>query len=153
MNQTIYTPSFILNPHQLRFVTRVSVGYLPSLPLRRKPLRLSPLPLQRFPKPDIWQVIQVYLTKSSDPTITGITPVGRVSYTGALPPTSSLEDLGLFQPIQSIDCGYFIAPFYDSLFNQFDIVCYHIVMGVEPMTSAWKADVLPLNYSRTLIYG
>jgi hypothetical protein len=68
----------IPNPHQLGFVTRVSVGYLPYLPLQRKPLRLSPLPLQRFPKPDIWQAIQVYLTKSSDPTITGGAPVSRV---------------------------------------------------------------------------
>ena len=26
------------------------------------------------------------------------------------------------------------------------------VMGIEPTTSAWKAEVLPLNYTRTLFY-
>ncbi len=26
------------------------------------------------------------------------------------------------------------------------------VMGIEPTTSAWKAEVLPLNYTRTVIH-
>ena len=27
------------------------------------------------------------------------------------------------------------------------------VMGIEPTTSAWKAEVLPLNYTRKNMYG
>ena len=30
-------------------------------------------------------------------------------------------------------------------------VCMERVMGIEPTTSAWKAEVLPLNYTRMLI--
>ncbi len=26
-------------------------------------------------------------------------------------------------------------------------------MGIEPTTSAWKAEVLPLNYTRKNMYG
>lgn len=26
-------------------------------------------------------------------------------------------------------------------------------MGIEPTTSAWKAEVLPLNYTRSLLVG
>jgi hypothetical protein len=29
-----------------------------------------------------------------------------------------------------------------------DSLCMERVMGIEPTTSAWKAEVLPLNYTR-----
>ncbi len=29
-------------------------------------------------------------------------------------------------------------------------ICMERVMGIEPTTSAWKAEVLPLNYTRTI---
>jgi hypothetical protein len=31
------------------------------------------------------------------------------------------------------------------------LLCMERVMGIEPTYSAWKADVLPLNYTRMFI--
>ena len=40
---------------------------------------------------------------------------------------------------------------YRRIFNMFFEHILERVMGIEPTRSAWKAEVLPLNYTRTSI--
>jgi hypothetical protein len=42
--------------------------------------------------------------------------------------------------IEKAQCIRYIAPG--------SLLCMERVMGIEPTTSAWKAEVLPVNYTR-----
>jgi hypothetical protein len=70
----------------------------------------------------------------------------RLSYVGTSfkpKPKLSLKNLST-HPKSAADHGYCNDPAVSSMER---------VMGIEPTPSAWKAEVLPLNYTRTLVEG
>ena len=76
-----------------------------------------------------------------------IVQIGSVQLTLLTPERSPSEDRGLYlgfygERVTGIRCGNEKASIVEAWY------CMERVTGIEPAWSAWKAEVLPLNYTR-----
>ena len=92
----------------------------------------------------IWRANQLRYTHHKIPAIRrSLFPLGKMCSKGFEPPTHGLEGR----------CSIHLSYRHIVLNLKASIALRKRVMGIEPTYPAWKAGVLPLNYTRRSQYG